>query len=153
MDRAMWPITCWMIFGNSHLQSKNAKGKSNFTPPKTGHVYVDKFLGLMIAMPTRNEMVSLSVCVYESEYKVEQKGVILESKVIRVQNEGDWRGSTTFPKCIINFVFSKLNFMKWIGIHIFFLYENHISLWIWIRLYGVLPLLFAFVFASQNVPY
>lgn len=54
-------------------------------------VYVDKFLGLMIATPTRNEMVSFSlcVCVRESEYKVEQKGVILESKVIRVQNEGD----------------------------------------------------------------
>lgn len=40
-------------------------------------------------------------------------------------NGADWRGSTAFPKCIINFVFSKLNFMKRIGIMFFSSFDSY----------------------------
>lgn len=54
------------------------------------------------------------------ERQPDKRRMLSESDFVRVQNGADWRGSTGFPKCIINFVFSKLNFMKRIAI-IFFL--------------------------------
>lgn len=54
------------------------------------------------------------------ERESDKRRMLSESDFVRVQNGADWRGSTAFPKCIINFVFSKLNFMKRIGIIFFF---------------------------------
>lgn len=82
------------------------------------------------------------------------KGVILQSKDIYVCAK--WgrltRKYTAFPKSIINFVFSKLNFMSGsetvfsfflslsFSLLLAFFYENHISLWIRTRIYGAFRL-------------
>lgn len=61
------------------------------------------------------------------ERETDKRRMLSESDFVRVQNGADWRGSTAFPKCIINFVFSKLNLMKRIEI-IFSLWESYLVL-------------------------